>query len=74
MWRHWFEESLPLIESFEVLLKFGFDNPMEMNSAIQSFSQDQYFQTLNFKLKPINEYQGVLIGHFLRVTLQEAIS
>jgi len=37
-----------------------------MNSATKVFNQNQYFQNINFKLEPMNEYQARLIGNFKR--------
>lgn len=69
MWRHWLDYASPQLRRLEVSLLLGFYHKTEMNSATRVFNQDSYFQKINFKLQPVNEYQAILSGNFYRQSL-----
>ena len=70
LWRHWLEQTSPQIQNLQVFLLIGFYSMRAMQSALKIFRKDPYFEKINFKLMPINEYQAHLIGNFQRSVFQ----
>lgn len=70
LWHHWLERTAPHIQKVKIFLLIAFNDIRGMKSSLKIFSRDPYFEKINFKLVPINEYQAHLIGDFQRAALR----